>query len=165
VKLELAKQIAETELLKHGLTDWKFVYDKAVRRFGCCDYRHKEISLSEYLVTLNDETQVRDTILHEVAHALTPKAGHSLTWIKKALEIGCNGERCYSPKRVTQPAKKYKADCTNCGNTYQVNKDMGYVCRRCGTKLILTDTKKDILEKAKRLNINLEQMILDLENA
>jgi plasmid stabilization system protein ParE len=41
---------------------------------------------------------VRDTILHEVAHALAgPKAKHGPVWREVAVRIGCSGRRCVDP--------------------------------------------------------------------
>lgn len=65
---------------------------------GCCNYTSKIINLSqEYVacpaVTLDD---IRNTALHEIAHALTPGHHHDDVWRQKALEIGCDGKRCHS---------------------------------------------------------------------
>jgi hypothetical protein len=49
---------------------------------------------------------VRDTVLHEVAHALAgPQHGHDRVWRSIAVRIGCSGERCVSPgsPRVEPP--------------------------------------------------------------
>jgi len=123
--LEEAQKLAIELMDKHGLLDlrWYFKFDNAVRRFGCCKHRLKTITLSKKLVALNDEAQVRDTILHEIAHALVgPGHGHDYIWKAKALAIGCNGERCYSSKTVTQPEAKYKAVCTKCGHVHKRNR-------------------------------------------
>ena len=113
----LAKQlIKEHGLDKHG---WIFQYDNARRRFGCCKYRSRIITLSRHLTELNDEYKVRDTILHEIAHALTPGHGHDRVWRAKAISIGCNGNRCYSSKTVTTPESKYIAVCHGCNHTHK----------------------------------------------
>lgn len=41
-------------------------------------------------------SDVRDTILHEIAHAITPGAGHIQLWKDTAISIGCSGERYYN---------------------------------------------------------------------
>jgi predicted SprT family Zn-dependent metalloprotease len=129
MKLQDAQDLANELMTKHSLFNqplpWKFEFDNAVRRFGCCKHRSKRITLSKKLVELNDEAQVKDTILHEIAHALVgPKHGHDRVWKQKALEIGCNGERCYSSETVTQPEPKYKAICPNpkCGHVHKRNR-------------------------------------------
>ena len=42
----------------------------------------------------SDEATIRDTILHEIAHALTPGQHHNDVWRRKATAIGCTGQRC-----------------------------------------------------------------------
>lgn len=89
---------------EHNLRGWTFKFDSAKQRFGCCSYRKKTISMSRQLTELNDETQVKDTLLHEIAHAIAgPTAYHGPMWKRVAREIGCNAERCYDGETVKQP--------------------------------------------------------------
>jgi len=118
MKLQDAKTLAINLMEEHGLIDqkWYFEFDNAVRRFGRCSYRTKKITLSKTLVELNDLAEVKDTILHEIAHALVgPRNGHNEVWRSKALEIGCNGKRCYSRDEVNTPLMRYQATCGGCG--------------------------------------------------
>ena len=110
-----AEQLAIELMNKHNLIDngWQFEFDNAKRRFGGCNYTWKKITLSKHLVQLNDEFQVKDTILHEIAHALVGhKHGHDSYWRMKAREIGCNGERCYSSD-LPKPTPNYIGTCPN----------------------------------------------------
>lgn len=114
--LNIAQCLAINLMSQHNLlaSGWTFEFDRAKRRFGACHYRTKKISLSAHLVSLNDEARVRDTILHEIAHALVGfKHHHDAVWKAKAIEIGCDGERCYSAKEVTRPEAKYIMVCPN----------------------------------------------------
>lgn len=46
---------------------------------------------------LHDEAEVRDTILHEIAHALVgPEHQHDEVWRRTAVRIGSTGTRCVS---------------------------------------------------------------------
>lgn len=95
--LEKAKQLAIKLMTKHGLIDkgWSFKFDKAKRRYGCCMHSRRTISLSSLLTQIRFEDRVKNTILHEIAHALVGAGhGHDDVWRSKALEIGCNGQRC-----------------------------------------------------------------------
>jgi predicted SprT family Zn-dependent metalloprotease len=106
---------------QHGLTNigWRFEFDNAKRRFGCCSYRTKTISLSKELVKLNDEPRVQNTILHEIAHALVGKNhGHDNVWKQKALEIGCDGNRCYTEENTNIVKGKYVATCPKCNHVH-----------------------------------------------
>lgn len=93
-----AYALAEDLLEHHGLTDWTVVYDGAKKRAGICRFGPKVLGLSAPLTALHSEPEVRDTILHEVAHALVgPEHGHDAVWRETAMAIGCSGERCVSP--------------------------------------------------------------------
>ena len=131
--LKDAKLLAEQLMEQHGLIDtgWRFQFDNAKRRFGVCDYRAKIIGLSKCLVELNDEARVRNTILHEIAHALTPGHGHDSIWSRKAREIGSDGERCYKAKLVETPDAKYHAVCSTCGHTHKRHKALRSTRLKC----------------------------------
>ncbi len=56
-----------------GLGHWSFGWDRAVKRMGCCYPARTRISLSAYYVEKYlqlDQEEIRNTILHEIAHAL-----------------------------------------------------------------------------------------------
>lgn len=116
--LDLGKQL----MSQHGLTQagWKFGFDNSVRRFGVCKYRLRSISLSKHLVRLNSDIQVKDTILHEIAHALVGfHHHHNSIWKAKCVEIGAKPTRCYSSSEVARPEGRYQANCDLCNTTHQ----------------------------------------------
>lgn len=108
-----AKAIAEDLMTWHGLTQWRFAFDSSVRRFGYCSPRRLLISLSKNLTALNSETEVINTILHEIAHALVPLDNHGEAWKRVAVDIGCSGDRCYSDKVIT-PTPSFSGECPGC---------------------------------------------------
>lgn len=78
---------------EHGLTDWRLTFDRAKTRAGQCRFDRREISLSSPLMRLQDEKEVRETILHEIAHALVgPEHGHDALWRQTARSIGSTGQ-------------------------------------------------------------------------
>jgi len=84
-------------LAEHGLDGWRLELDRARRRAGICRYDRKVIGLSGPLMRLYGEAEVRETILHEIAHALAgARAGHGPRWRAIARRIGSTGERCVS---------------------------------------------------------------------
>lgn len=85
-----------TDLLqRHGLDDWSLAFDNAKRRAGVCRYAQRVIGLSAPLARLHSPDEVRETLLHEIAHALTGHAhGHDAVWVARARSIGGNGLRC-----------------------------------------------------------------------
>jgi SprT-like family len=90
-----AVALARRLLDEHGLDGWTVVLDRAKTRAGVCRPGRREIGLSADLTRLHSDDQVRETILHEIAHALVgPSHGHDGVWRAAALRIGCSGERC-----------------------------------------------------------------------
>jgi len=92
----------------HGLTErgWSARFDDAVTRFGACSSTRKRISLSRRLSALNDEDEVVDTILHEIAHALAFEAhgedcNHDARWKAICRRIGARPAACYDEAQVT----------------------------------------------------------------
>jgi len=119
----------------HGLLakGWAFQFDAARSRFGLCSFNRKVISLSQELVELNTEEEVRKTVLHEIAHALAGhEAGHGEAWRRVAISIGDDGERCYDRASVVTPPKKFKGVCPTCNRTIYRNLRMaGLMCSPC----------------------------------
>ena len=110
MRLEYTEKLARKLMKEHNLTDWSFEFDNAVVRFGCCKYSKKLFSLTKELVLINNRKEIKDTILHEIAHALVGSGnGHNWVWKNKALEIGCNGERCCTIERVNEIVGKLSA--------------------------------------------------------
>ena len=138
-----ASYLAKTLMRQHGLTDagWTFAFDHAKRRFGRCNYTRKLITLSRPLVLLNRLEEVRDTILHEIAHALAPGDGHGLRWRRACLQIGARPTRCYDDSTVVSPPRRPAAmemGCTTCNwwTPRHRRSRRQYVCKQCRTKVV-----------------------------
>lgn len=131
-----AAALARELMNEHGLTQkgWYFEYDRAVRRFGCCHYTKKKITISEHMVPLNDIATVRNTILHEIAHALAGyEANHGLAWKRVARSIGCTGDRCIGAAAV-RVESRYIGTCPSCGHIYHRTNRPGrkrVACKTC----------------------------------
>ncbi len=127
-----AQKLAQELMRLHKLPpDWTFKFDRSKVSFGKCNYSKKQISLSRYLVELNDEKEVRDTILHEIAHALSPRsAGHGAAWRSIALSMGCNGMRCYGAE-VVRPKPKHKGMCPACKLVIYRHRRTEVACATC----------------------------------
>lgn len=111
------RRFALEQMGAFGLLDrgWTFRYDGARRRFGVCRFSSKVISLSRPLVELNAEAECRDTVLHEIAHALAgPSAGHGPRWRVMCRRTGADPRRCYDAERVREPDPRYYAVCPSC---------------------------------------------------
>lgn len=136
IKMNLndAEKLAKKLLDKYELYNWHFGFDNSKRRFGCCHGGTKWITLSRHLVKLNSESEVKNTILHEIAHALTHLRygyyvkSHGKEWRKVALEIGCDGSRCHNAAMVKP---KYIAYCERCNWKTKYHRQRDVACPDC----------------------------------
>ena len=104
--------LAETEALANALIkrhkansglgkNWRFGFDLAPSRAGVCKYDERRIDLSVSFCLGARRTEIIDTILHEIAHAIVGKAhNHDAIWTAKAREIGCTGERTHAVRHT-----------------------------------------------------------------
>lgn len=76
---------------EHGLKDWSIRLVQSGRFLGLCDYKRKVIWLNTFSIDTHPDTEVRNTIKHEVAHAIVGYGhGHDDVWKEKAKELGCD---------------------------------------------------------------------------
>lgn len=135
-----ALNLATTLLVKHGLAakGWRFDFDGARSRGGQCRHRDKVITMSRYLVPMWSEDEVRDTLTHEIAHALVgPGQGHGAVWARKMRELGARPERTH--KNVTVEPR-FSAVCTTHGTLVKRHRrTRNLVCVRCRMPVIWVD--------------------------
>lgn len=134
-RAEVIGQLASHLLAAHGLNDWSFSFNRSKREMGLCLYDPKLIQLSVHFVLLNDDAAVRDTLLHEIAHALVgPGHGHDRVWKRRCLEVGAIPERLCDD--VNMPIGRWQAICGGCGMLHHRHRRpkhlIGWWCRHCG---------------------------------
>ncbi len=96
---------AEHLIATHLDESWSFAFDNAKRRAGQCDYTRKRITVSRYLSARYDDDTNRQTLLHEVAHALAgPRAAHGPAWKRVARTIGYTGGVTHHGETATELA-------------------------------------------------------------
>ncbi len=137
--LEEVKRIAITALSAYHLDrqGWSFAWDRARRRFGCCNYLRRQITISKPLARINTLDACRDTVLHEIAHALAGRdAGHGPAWVRACLRVGARPERCYTPADVTTPPSRYVRYCPSCFQARPMHRRSRkqYACGPCCKK-------------------------------
>ena len=133
----IAFVLARSELARWPqLAGWRVVISSRMSRtLGLCRYRSKTIQLSLAHVQLNDVAKVRDTVLHEIAHALVgPGHGHDRVWRAMAVQIGAEPVRCDS--NAVMPSGKWIAVCPSCGRCFHRYRkprlNRRRYCRACG---------------------------------
>ena len=134
------RESARALLDSHGLSAWEFGFNANLRRAGVCFYPHRgepgRIELSIHFADRNTDAEVRDTLLHEVAHALVgPGHGHDAVWRKKCRAIGAKPEACYG-EEIEMPRGRWRATCAGCTTLYDRHRRParadGWFCRPCG---------------------------------
>ena len=147
MNINTAIRLAEGMISEHHelVNDkWTVTVNRRKRAFGLCSYSKKEISLSTYLVPVMTEKAIKDTIIHEIAHALTKGHGHDRVWQRKCLELGGNGQRCggsdkyfkgeLGQNEILSQVSKYTLTCPDCGYSIYMNRKpkRSYSCGKHG---------------------------------
>jgi predicted SprT family Zn-dependent metalloprotease len=126
-----ASDLAKDFMKKYGLSSWTFDFDRSKRRAGRCSYTKKKISLSMYYALKVPTEELKNTILHEIAHALVgPGHNHDEVWRRTAIGIGCDGNRCHSFEFTEGKVTQFcTAGCWS-RNLHKRPKD-GKICKKC----------------------------------
>lgn len=108
----LALELMET----HGLiaAGWTLRINRAKAYSGIADFELKEIGISGPMIDVCAPSAVRETILHEIAHALVGEAEpdeHGPLWVAKAREIGSSAE----VEEMSYLPRVYTSKCPHCG--------------------------------------------------
>ena len=157
--MELHEAIKMTRNLMnaHNLRHWNLEARNFKAAFGKCSYRKQTISLSAILTPNCTEDSVRNTALHEIAHALVGYAhAHDHVWRRQFIAIGGNGERTggddnyingrNSAIEVQEKYFTYKGVCPNGHKVYRNRKPKGQsscslCCRRFNPDFLITWTR------------------------
>lgn len=125
----MAEHMAIALMKQHGVWQegWRFQWSHGKRQLGSAQvtrYRNRRfgpaheqrtIRLSRHLVELNDQQVVRDTLLHEIAHAIAGvEHGHDAKWKAICQRIGAKPQRL-ADENVRLPVERWRLVCTHCG--------------------------------------------------
>lgn len=151
MNLHAAAELARTLMNQHGFYNVIFEFSNRRRALGTCHIRNGrpwKITLSKHWTPRMDEPEVRDVILHEIAHAYEPLDGHGYAWKAACRRIGAKPDRVAKLekkfiKENIGDIAKYKATCVKCGNEaffYRLTRLWrigGYVCSKCRGKFTI----------------------------
>lgn len=103
MKTEQAIAMALRLMKKHNLSHWTLVLDNSKNNSGYVIHKSKHLGLSQFFLSRDSTHAVRDTILHEIAHALLPRnVMHGAKWKALAKKLGavptCAGRQSYKNK-------------------------------------------------------------------
>lgn len=143
-----ARDIALKLMKKHDVKDWTFKFQsieemntKGRYILGKCNYRYKNIILCRELTQHEEnEDRVRNTILHEIAHALDFNqrgiaGAHDKQWQRIAKSIGCVGNKCGDMSKVSLlKVAKWIGRCPKCQKKFYklVKPKTRLSCGKCG---------------------------------
>lgn len=85
-----AVSLGHPNIIEQG---WTFAFGRGKRTLGLCNYTRRVISISAAFMRDNDIQQVRNTIKHEIAHALAEGDGHGSWWKQTFIRLGGDGEQ------------------------------------------------------------------------
>jgi len=92
-----ATTLCRNTLNQYGLTDWGVgtTTDPKHSFLGICMGKDKKIILNAFHIDIHPDSEVIDTIMHEVAHAIVGTInGHNEVWQAKAKELGASTLPC-----------------------------------------------------------------------
>lgn len=141
--LERTAALAEKLVAEHDLEGWSFQFDDASGRAGACNFDTQVIGLSLLYCLNSTDSELKETILHEIAHALAgPQHQHDRVWKEIARSIGCSGERLCGAPAFAPP--RYIVSCPACGWALRRNvRRRGQVCAKCrGSLRVRSYTKR-----------------------
>ena len=119
-------------------TRWRFRFETATGRAGICRYTARTIALSVSYVLRAPWDDVRDTLLHEIAHAIVgPGHAHDAVWQTAARRIGCTANRCST---VTHSLKRWMGECPRCRDRWfrqrlTATVRQRSICPRCRSRI------------------------------
>lgn len=145
--LNVAEEIARGLILEHLDEFWEFEWDRAKSRAGATHFKAEKITLSRYLIGMNDEAFLRETVLHEIAHGLVGKVNgqvHGPEFMRALRAIGGKGGRVAFP--AARPPKRYQFECPTHG---RLDETIGFnrmpkgtfSHNVCGKSLKMVDTR------------------------
>lgn len=132
-------QLALTLMSEHNLNwpAWGFRLSRHKLSLGRCEYNRYNggtVIFSKNFLHLSD-VEIRDTLLHEIAHALTgPYAKHNSKWKAECRRIGARPDEFADLKREDNVEFKWTGVCPNGHTTSRhalTEKGKRMACGRC----------------------------------
>mgnify|MGYP003643932769 CR=1 FL=1 len=114
--IEEARKFAHEQLSKYNLTGWKFSFNRSLTYAGICyGSPANEIRISKPICEVESAEFIKDTILHEIAHAIVGTHHmHDIVWQECAKRIGCSPDATYEESEAIIKAKLAKTKYVMC---------------------------------------------------
>ena len=147
LKIANTRVMAKKLLRDHDLDHLDLEFGNSKTALGTCVFNRitgepKRITISKRWIPYLTPDETKDTILHEIAHAIAGhKAGHGPKWRKVARNIGAKPERLADippeiSTRLRRHTAKWKLTCCNlgCDNVFyrhRLKSNATYRCPDC----------------------------------
>ncbi len=136
---EYAQKIWRKKQKEFDLYNWEIKKDHAKTRLGQCNHTKKIVSISSYFMRGKscNYNKVKNTLLHEIAHCLTPGQKHNLIWKKTAIKIGCDGK---ITSTMDIPARNWLVFCKKCNRKkeyYRKKNIANNYCKKCKIPVLI----------------------------
>lgn len=143
-KSEQVSRLGRDLLDEHGLEDWQFRIATTIRTLGRCFYKSRTIEFSANYLHISD-SEIRDTILHEIAHALSylrygeEGKGHNHLWRLCCKEVGARPQRLAPPTAKSSARPSYRIKCPVCDwsiTRFRMRRrNFGALCPKCHSEV------------------------------
>ena len=147
-----AKETALDFMEQFGLLErgWTFEWHNKKRAYGSCNWKKKKIYLSEFLLPHMQYKDIKDTILHEIAHALDSEkrgySSHDNTWKSVARKVGADPKSCHEKVDLPKSEFNWLHVCPKCNRWWGLYKRprATYTCNECKEILITKKVEKGL---------------------
>jgi predicted SprT family Zn-dependent metalloprotease len=174
-KKVLLNELAKAKFKEFKLEGWVLYFtNHHSGSLGMCYPYDKKIRLSNIWVDALEMEESEDTLLHEIAHALSsPECshhnhkGHGDEWYQNCLKVGIKNPQIYHISSAKQKAEylkridTYIGECPECGyRTPQRKRRSNGSCPKC-SKGVYNDKYKLVWQTILKQNINLKNNIME----
>lgn len=135
------------DLIKEHCPEYSFKFSNSIRNHGKCFTGKKLITVSMNLLPYGDE--FKRTLLHEIAHAMTPGNNHGYEWMKACIKLGINPSRLKTIPGYRKANANYSVKCQDCGaETHYIKRPKwvgrieDFHCGLCRSKKLTYEVKK-----------------------
>lgn len=134
-----AQKMCDEKLKEYNLTHWKASFISSTTKCAACDFENKRILISTNYCNACTIEDMKETILHEIAHALVGYAsGHNEVWQAKAKEIGLNSPQTH--RHVNMEAGNQLSFTVEGDKKERKFNRLDKICPKCGEKAIETNS-------------------------